>query len=813
MARPESHDPPLHGVRVVELSDGIAASYSGWLLATLGADVVKLEPPDGDRIRRWGPRPPGAQDDDGGLFVALNRGKRSVVQDLETDEGRRVAFEIVASRDVFLTDLPIDQREARGLGHSTLSSSNGRLVSVGVSPYGDEGPLAGTAGCGLTTAAFAGASTVIGLPERSPLAPPFDLLDYEAGANAAAAALAAVLTVERDGEGQRVDVAAVEVAASFVTTNALMYVPCGKPWARDGRRASKSGGAYPYGIYPCRDGYITMIGRSRADWERIVEAMGWPAWSRDPRFEDPFVIADEHADEVDEHMSEWLARHTKGELARIAREHKVVLAPLRTVEDVLADPHFEHRGVFEHKIRVGDRAFSPPRPPWDAGMSAGRLSPAPRLGEHTDEIGSAVGPPARNGRSTARASGDGPLAGLRVVDFSWVWSGPMVGATLADLGAEVIKIEHRGRLDNARLRCRPLVDGKPLEGPLEELSYYFRQNNRGKRSLTVDLKHPRGLEVVTELVAQSDVVLENLTRGVFPRIGLDLDAIRRRNPALIVLSMSAAGEDGPMRGLRAYAPVMTALSGLESMVGYDDEPSLGMMTLALGDPNAASHALVAVLAALVGRARTGLGRQLDVPQVEAMLTPLMEAIAEFQLAGRDPAQRGMRHPEYVPHGHYPCQADDSWVAIAVDSAASWGQLVEALAIDELRDDRFLDATARREAAATIDAALAATTRQWDRDELVELLVACGVAAAPVHRLDEVLANRHLRERGLYVELEHPLTGRHEVSRVPWRLERTPAAPRTSAPLVGEHTHQVLADHLGLGEAEIAELERSGALSS
>jgi crotonobetainyl-CoA:carnitine CoA-transferase CaiB-like acyl-CoA transferase len=402
------------------------------------------------------------------------------------------------------------------------------------------------------------------------------------------------------------------------------------------------------------------------------------------------------------------------------------------------------------------------------------------------------------------------LDGIRVVDMGWVWSAPMVASMLADLGAEVIKVEHRGRLDNTRLRGRPTV-GPPVEGPDEEVTPYFHQVNHGKLSFTADLKHPDGQKLIRRLIDSSDVLIENLTPGVLARGGLAYDELAQTNPGLIMLSMSAVGQDGPLSGMRAYAPVMTSFSGAESLVGYDDEPSVGMITFGVGDPNAASHALVPLMAALIHRERTGRGQFIDLSQIEAMCGVLGEAVAELQVAGSDPAERGMRHPQLAPHGHYPCAGEDRWIALAAAGDEEWAVLAGALDPELASDARFASEAGRREHREALDAAIAAATARHDRDELFARLRAAGVRAAPLLGLEESLEDEHLRARGMFQTVEHPFVGDHEITRIPWSLGGTPARVQRPAPTIGQHTHDVATRVLGLSPEQIAEYEESGAL--
>jgi crotonobetainyl-CoA:carnitine CoA-transferase CaiB-like acyl-CoA transferase len=404
-----------------------------------------------------------------------------------------------------------------------------------------------------------------------------------------------------------------------------------------------------------------------------------------------------------------------------------------------------------------------------------------------------------------------------VIDFTWVWSGPMVGAMLGDLGAEVIKIEHPGRLDNARLRGRPLKNGEPVEGPVEEISPYFHENNRNKLSVSLNLKDATDAEVLRRLIDSSDVLLDNYTPGALDRAGFGYAALSATNPALVMLSMSAAGKTGPLSAIRGYAPIMSALSGLESLVGYDDDPTIGMMTFGLGDPNAAAHAVLAVLGALARRELTGAGAFIDLSQADALVSVLGEALVQAQLAAGapagaragDPAARSMRHPDYCPHGHYPCRGDDSWIAIAVGSDAEWQRCSRVLAGESLpAAARFATEAGRHRYVAELDAWLSAATRGRERGELVRALQQAEIAVAPVLDYAGMRTDAHLVARGAFREVTHPLTGPELLTALPWHLAGTPTTLRRSAPLVGQHTAEVLTRVLGFSADEVEQLAKA-----
>ena len=406
-----------------------------------------------------------------------------------------------------------------------------------------------------------------------------------------------------------------------------------------------------------------------------------------------------------------------------------------------------------------------------------------------------------------------PLSGYRVLDFSWVWSGPMVGSVLAELGAEVIKIEHGKKLDNSRLRGRPTIEGRSPEGPSIELVPYFHQTNHDKLSITINLKHPRGTELVHKLVAISDIVIENLSPGTMARNNLAYEDLRRLRPDIIMLSMSAAGQYGPLRDMRAYAPVLSAFGGLEGLVGYTSSESIGMLNFGYADPNATAHALVAVLAAVYDRERTGRGHYIDMSQLEALLAVLAEPLLEALFNHRDTQPRGNSHPFMSPHGIYPCAGDDTWVSIAVKSDTEWRALVEAMgrpawALKPEYSDRYGRLMHRDQ----IDRHLAAWTRTQWRDELVDQLRRVGVAASPVLRVEEQWSYPQFLARSIRQMVKHPLLGEEYLYRVPWRLSKTQPTVERSAPLLGADNAYVFVQLLGLDPGEVERLQSEGVIA-
>ena len=408
-----------------------------------------------------------------------------------------------------------------------------------------------------------------------------------------------------------------------------------------------------------------------------------------------------------------------------------------------------------------------------------------------------------------------PLEGYRVVDFGWVIAGPIVGAILADMGAEVIKVESRRRLDASR-RGRPMM-GEQIDrgdrGEEPDLIPLFHSINRNKLSITVDLTHPQAPRVLKHLIARSDVVVENFTPHVLRSVGLHYEALREVKPDLIMLSLSAAGQTGPWRDISAYAPSVTSLAGLEGLVGYPDGPILGMLGLNFSDPTAGLLGAYAVMAALSHRQRTGQGQYIDLSQIEALTGLAAEAILDYTLNRRVRTPQGNRHPYMAPHGVYPCQGEDQWVALAVGSEAEWQALCRALGGPGwTRDARCADGYRRVRHRPWLDQQLAAWTRLHSAGTVTALLRASGVAAAPVMGIAQQFADPHYRARQVYVEIEHPRIGVEMIYNVPWRLSATPGAIRRPAPGLGEHNSYVFRELLGMAQEEIERLQSEGVLT-
>jgi benzylsuccinate CoA-transferase BbsF subunit len=405
---------------------------------------------------------------------------------------------------------------------------------------------------------------------------------------------------------------------------------------------------------------------------------------------------------------------------------------------------------------------------------------------------------------------------FRVLDFGTAFASPMAAHLLADMGAEVIKIESRTRLDGLRLG-RPIVGEDIAGGDRGEWPEYqpvFHGLNRSKLGVTINIKHPDGIALLKRLVRLSDVVINNFSPGVMARAGLSYDALCVEKPDLIYVSLPAAGERGPLHEIVTYAPVIAALSGLSALVGYSSsrQDFVGTLQVALCDAVGALNAVVAILAALRHRQATGQGQAIEISQWEASLSMLGEGVLDYVMNGRVLAPVGNAHPTMVPHNNYRCAGEDAWVAIAVGSEAEWLAFCGAAGHPEwINYPRFADAYRRQQHRHDLDALITAWTSQRQPYDVMEMLQSAGVAAMPVMNLEDQFRDPHLREREIHLESEHPKVGLEFLHGIPWRLSDTPGRIRRHAPLLGEHNQYVFGDLLGLPDAEIQRLIEAEAI--
>ena len=411
------------------------------------------------------------------------------------------------------------------------------------------------------------------------------------------------------------------------------------------------------------------------------------------------------------------------------------------------------------------------------------------------------------------------LAGLRILDMTQIAAGPYATLLLGFMGAEIIKVESCSRMDINRGPARPTPESYrmypqsiPGERPWNRAAHHI-QRNVNKRSLTLDLATPAGKELFVKLAAVCDALVENYRASVLDRLGLGYAELCRVNPQLVYVKISSQGASGPEKDYGSLGSTLEQTAGLASITGYPDGRPL-MTNETYPDPVVGILAVGALMTALRRRRQTGKGAFVDLSQREATVTLLGEAVVDYSLSGRVAAPIGNGHPLMMPHGVYPCQGEDRWLAIAVSSDAEWCGLCRAIGQPELADDaRFVTLLGRWQHQRELNEILSAWTRTHDHYQAMHILQAHGVAAGPVLTAGEVITDPHLEARAFWDTVDHPEAGSYRQVSTPWKLSKHPRCGTSPAPGLGEHNHDVLGELLGLSAQEIATLEAQGIIGT
>jgi crotonobetainyl-CoA:carnitine CoA-transferase CaiB-like acyl-CoA transferase len=796
----------LAGVRVLDCTGFIAGPYCGRLLADLGADVLKVEPPGGDPARSYGPFPANRpHPEKSATYIHLNTNKRGVTLDLATAAGRDAFRELAAGADVVIEDAPPGELALLGLGYEDLAKHNPALVMTSITPFGQTGPYRDLRAHHINLFNATEGKTSARRRDGRPTVGGGFLGEYDGGLNAGVATLAALYACRSSGHGQHVDISKYESLASLQRVD--ISIQRNKDRAPDYQRVSRIGG-----LVPCKDGYVVISAIEDHQWRSLTELIGRPEWATDPRFasreERP-----RRAPEIQRAIVSWAKQHTKDEIYHRGQAAMVPVGAVLSVPELLASPQLAARGFF-HEVNHPEAGshlqpgmgFHLSRSPWRAER------PAPRLGEHNRDLldrrpWAQARRPARDRRpesDPARAPATkNALEGVRVVDFTWAWAGAYATFQLGLLGADVIKVESLKRLDLSRTQS--LTTGQRFAG--YDSSTIFNDLNFNKRSLQLDLSRPEAIAIAKRLVAVSDVVAQNMRPGVMERLGLGYEDLRTVKPDIIMLSSSALGSTGPDRGYAGYAPVFAALGGLAHITGQASGPPVPLYGAV--DLRSATMSAFAILAALNQREATGEGQHVDLSSVEAVAALIGHVFAEYQLTGRAPRRRGNDDFRMAPHNSYLCSGGE-WITIAVETDAEWESFCTALGRPPWADDAsFADRSSRWRNRRVLDQAVEAWTKDRRAADITGLLQRAGIAATPCPGPGGLAHDPQLEARGFFSSVVHPVLGRREVVGAPWTLPATPSAIRRPAPLLGEHNAYVLSELLGMPPEDVARLQEQG----
>jgi crotonobetainyl-CoA:carnitine CoA-transferase CaiB-like acyl-CoA transferase len=816
----------LEPYRVLDLTDG-RADLTAFILAGLGADVIKVEPPGGSPARVDEPDAVGEPAGSASLsFQAFNRGKRSVVLDLDDQAGRRDFLALVAGADFLVENAGPGVMDRRGLGFEALTMAQADLVYVALSPYGQTGPFADYLATDLTLAAMGGSMALNGEPDRRPVRITVPQTWYHAAAEGALGALVAHQRREATGQAQFVDVS-VQAAVFWTGLNAMIsHAIDGRDIERNGTVLQLSTLTTPL-VYPCADGEVCLVATSAllngiVPWmvESGTVTAEWAAAEDWTTFERRMLTSDAltySLPEVREAITRFTRQHQKVELFEGGIARGITLAPVNTVADVLGLQQLEVRDYWDELRLPSGRTLKTP----GAFVKASRTPitwsrPTPEPGEHTAEVlaastpaGSLATERARRGPAGGERPGDGaerlPLQGIKVADFSWIGVGPITAKALADHGATVVHVESDNPPDRLRL-VGPFKDDIPGINRCQ----FFGAFNTSKLSLQLNLKHPEGHAVARRLLAWCDIALDSFSAGTMPDLGLGYETACALNPGIIMATTNLLGQSGPAAKLAGYGYHAAAISGFFEITGWDDRPPGGPFN-AYTDTIAPRFLTTVLLAALDHRQRTGEGQFIDQAQMESSLHFLAPQLLDVQVSGTGARRNGNFHPSQSPHDVYPCAGVDEWCAIAVENDDQWRALRGVLGDPAWATDPKLDTAAGRlNNTALIDREMAAFTVQHEPLELMGRLQAAGVPAGMVQRSSDHQVDPQLAHRSFFRRLEHPEMGQVPYEGHQFRIRGYDNGPRLPAPCLGQHTYDVLSEILGLNDDQVAAILSSGA---
>jgi crotonobetainyl-CoA:carnitine CoA-transferase CaiB-like acyl-CoA transferase len=805
----------LSPYRVLDLTDS-RAELGPLLLAGLGADVVKVEPPGGSSSRLEPPLDPSLPLGLQSLrFHALNRGKRSVVLDLDGASGRAAFERLVASADFLFENAEPGAMAARGIGFEQLREVNPRLVYVATTPFGQDGPYARHLATDLTLAAMGGMMALNGERDRRPVRITVPQTWYHAAAESAVGAMVAHHRRLASGEAQFVDVS-VEAAIFWTGLNAMIaHAIQGSDVERSGTVLQLSTFTTPL-VYACADGEVVLItttatllclvpclvrdGTVSAEW---ADAEDWTTYEARMLTGKPLVHS---LQDVQEKIRTYSSKYSKAELFAQGLAVGATLAPVNTVADVLAFDHLVVRDYWDRYELPAGRELRAPGP--FVRLSRKPVAfrrPAPAVGEHSRELEGEPRPAARP--VSSRSASSLPFEGVKIADFSWIGVGPITAKYLADHGATVVRVETEHPADRLRL-VGPFKDNVAGVNRCQ----FFASFNTSKMSLALNLKRPEGLEVAKRLIRWADICLDSFTAGTMAELGLGYEVARKLNPSVIMASTCLLGQTGPAARLAGYGYHAAAICGFYEITGWDDRPPAGPFN-AYTDTIAPRFLAMTLMAALDHRRRTGEGQYLDQAQMESSLYFLAPELLHQQLGGRMPRRAGNESPTDAPHDAYPCAGEDEWCAIAVETDAQWRALRQAMGDPEWAAAASLaTASGRLARRDEIGAKLGEFTRRYEPRALMDLLQAAGVPAGMVQRSSDHMEDPQLAHRRFFRRMVHA-----EMGEVPYEGHQFCIAgydngPRAPAPCLGEHSIAVLQELLGYGDEDLARLAASGALA-
>jgi crotonobetainyl-CoA:carnitine CoA-transferase CaiB-like acyl-CoA transferase len=762
----------LSGITVVEIAGGAAGAYCGRLLADAGASVTVLKIKGVTELGECRAKLKTER-----LYAEyLEAGKQQSVVDLaQLPDVCRNADIIVIGEDALVFAQQLEPR----------------ICSVELTWFGKTGPYANWKGNDLIVQSLTAMPHLVGPREGPPAYGGDRHATLVAGVTAYIAALSGIVAGRTANACRRFELNILE-ANLVLSEMDIHFVERDRlPLKRHGiNRFSPNG---PVGIYRCKDGWVGITATTPDQWLSLCAALEMHELAADPSL-GTRELRFQRLDEVEAAMTRALAARTAEQWAELGRKHRVPIVPVPKARGILNHPIFKARNSLAEFVSDRKR-YQVPRTPFGltATPTATNLDTSPKHGESNYPAGKA-------------AAQEAPLAGLTIVDFAMGWAGPLATRLLADLGANVLKIE-AGRYPDWWRGVNWTAEY--IANKQYEDAKGFCALNRGKQGVSLDLTTDAGRNMALSLIAKADAVVENQAAGVMQKLGLSYEAMQAVNPSIVLLSMSAFGTGNPWSATRAYGSTLEQGSGLPSFVGFPDWPPT-MAHLAYGDPVGGLFGCAAALTALAHRKRCGQGQYVNLSMIECMLQFTAPALLEHQATGAEPVRRGNRHAALAPHNIYRCAGDDNWIAIAISGVDDFNRLARVIGCADwaARGD-FATLQDRKNSEDEIDEAIEHWTRSRSPEEASRLLQDAGVAAAPVLHTEQLVDDAHLSQAKFFIDLERKISGPQRQAGIAITQMGARLGARSPAPLLGEHSWTVLHSHLGLTRTQFDQLVCDG----
>ncbi len=778
---------PLEGLRVVDTTNN-RGELCGRLLSDLGADVVLVEPPQGSDLRRVAPFSPNGESLG---FLWRNANKSSVVIDCTTEQGAEKLLQLLGEADVWV-------ESGSNLGEikpDFIIEKFPGLVITSITPFGYFGPYAGLLANDDVLEAMSGMMFKAGIAPKSPLLPPTALATDVASISAAVATVLAFYQKSRTGEGQHIDLAIMTAAGATTDwsySNASVLRAADHPY-----NEVRQGGGFMYPIFECLDGWVRMVILSPRQWESLWDWMGRPEAFGDMEFWSQVGNRIMNADVLNPAYSEFFADKKMLDICIEGQNRGIVLTPLLKTSEVLQEPHLGARGTFtETAVANGEKALIASGFFELDGVRHGFTQRAPDLDEHTGFAFEG----SRLLDDEARGQAEYPLSGVRVLDFGIGGVGVETSRLLGEYGADVIKVETRTYPDFIRLVA------------LSETSPSFVSSSRSKRSFGCNVKTEEGLAIVHELVAKSDVLVENSATGVMESLGLGFEDLKEINPDIVMISSQLVGSRGPNSHWTGYGPTTQTYGGLLHLWDYDDDDAPATNGTIFPDHAAGRLCALAGIASLIGRDASGNATHTEIAQVEVVVNMIAEKLLQESLIPGSTGPQGNRHEQRFPRGPFQCQGEEQWVVISIDTDQQWMSLVNAMGAPEwaLRE-AFNTVEGRLENKDLIESHLAAWTSDQNRDDVFRLLQEADVPCGPMIIGMEMLEDPHLEARGWTLEIDQPGVGYMKLEGPAWVSERMGGPITFPAPDLAGETREIAAEVLEMPDEAVTDLINRGIL--